>query len=944
MKKIHYRIFVVAAVIVFLMIVANFSIPEKKIQNGSIIIYHLATAEEIEEWKKIVGVREEGRNYNIIIDGHGTGYAPPSQEEWNNMVGSLRIVDQIILRNGSLPSFVDHSNSTYFPKVGNQGQQGSCASWATAYYSNGYYQARDNNWTNASDGEEEQLMSPAWVYNKVNGGTDSGSGFYGNWQLIYSVGNAKEADMPYDDTDYISWGDEDAWRSAPQFRCGAIYSTSPDNITTIKSALASGYVVLMAIDAGQYDDGLGVGDDTITSDEYTPTTPNHANTIVGYDDNKTADNETGAFKIVNSWGENWGSEWNGYGYYWMTYDAFSELTTPVYWFDDIASYQPSLIGVWEFSSLPSRDADVALGIGSPDNPNETRRPIWDGGSHDFPDFMCLDITEFKEEWENTSTFFLQIGLGTNDGTISSFRVEYYRNGTIVRTSIASAPQDTPGNATTYFSKYAVHNVEQDTYHITIQEAIDNATNGDTIEVGNGTYFENVVIDKTVTLIGEDKETTKIDGRGAGDAIYVLANSVNISGFTIRNGGQEGVYVDGADNFSISNSIICNNGDVGILLNNSLNSSIINNIIFNNTYDGILLEHSDYNDLIGNVVYLNGIGNNGEGILLMHSNYCLILNNTAYENGEDGIILEPYSSYNNISHNVVYGNADCGILISTSSNMNTIYNNTVYNNTYDGILIEFSSGNNVMENVVHHNAQDGIYITSAGNATIFNCNIYSNNNCGLVIENASDSMIYSCIISNNSYGVYLNSSNNTIYHNNFIGNSQQAYDNGDNIWNDNYPSGGNYWDDYGGSDNNNDGIGDTPYNISGGNNRDEYPLMEPWGENTPIANFSYIINDRTVYFNASSSYDRDGSIVSYTWDFGDGTNGSGITVNHTYADYGIYNVTLTVTDDDGYEKNITKVISLITDALPPQITDFTPDIAYTGDSFTFNATVVDDTQV
>lgn len=60
------------------------------------------------------------------------------------------------------------------------------------------------------------------------------------------------------------------------------------------------------------------------------------------------------------------------------------------------------------------------------------------------------------------------------------------------------------------------------------------------------------------------------------------------------------------------------------------------------------------------------------------------------------------------------------------------------------------------------------------------------------------------------------------------NTDNAYDEANNIWDDGYPFGGNYWDDYNGADINDDGIGDIPYNISGGENLDLYPFMEPNG--------------------------------------------------------------------------------------------------------------------
>jgi parallel beta-helix repeat protein len=97
------------------------------------------------------------------------------------------------------------------------------------------------------------------------------------------------------------------------------------------------------------------------------------------------------------------------------------------------------------------------------------------------------------------------------------------------------------------------------------------------------------------------------------------------------------------------------------------------------------------------------------------------------------------------------------------------------------------------------------------------------------------------LTNNKKGIYLSGSsdNNCIFHNNFIDNDQNAYDSGDtNQWDNDYPSGGNYWDDYTGTDNDGDGIGDTPYNIPGGPSKDKYPFMKPIGwtnspPNTPM---------------------------------------------------------------------------------------------------------------
>lgn len=84
--------------------------------------------------------------------------------------------------------------------------------------------------------------------------------------------------------------------------------------------------------------------------------------------------------------------------------------------------------------------------------------------------------------------------------------------------------------------------------------------------------------------------------------------------------------------------------------------------------------------------------------------------------------------------------------------------------------------------------------------------------------------------------------------------------------------------------------------------------------SPVASFTYApsepLVDQTAIFNASESFDIDGNITSYEWDFGDGTNGTGIIRTHIYTQHGTHNVTLTVTDDDGLKGSTSKTVTVL----------------------------------
>jgi len=245
----------------------------------------------------------------------------------------------------------------------------------------------------------------------------------------------------------------------------------------------------------------------------------------------------------------------------------------------------------------------------------------------------------------------------------------------------------------------------------IQDAVDNASDGDTVFVydDSAPYYESITIRIQIHLLGENRNTTSIEG--GNHAISIFVNGVTVSGFRISNVGDFwnccGFYVTSQGNNISHNNIINNLRMNGVFLDGASYNTIYGNLIENNNYHGIRLEYAAHNMIINNVM----VNNRGYGIYLWESPENVIIGNTVKKSFFNGIILGDHCS------------------------------------------------------------------------------------------------------------------NNTIFHNNFIDNPENAHD----ITGSNWDNGlsGNYWSDYTGSDSDGDGIGDSPYSIPGNVSQDRYPLMAPY---------------------------------------------------------------------------------------------------------------------
>jgi len=354
-----------------------------------------------------------------------------------------------------------------------------------------------------------------------------------------------------------------------------------------------------------------------------------------------------------------------------------------------------------------------------------------------------------------------------------------------------------------------------------------------------------------------------------------------------------------------------------------NNSIQNNTCAENFYAGIEIYSS-----IGNIVSNNECSfNDYDGIVLRNASNTLVSSNTCSDNyNYSGIVLIKNSENNTITANTITNSNDDGIYLDDSSN-NMITANTITNTNSDGIdLYNYSSNNEISGNTITNSNDDGIDLDDSNNNMITANTITNSNDKGIQSYYSSNNMITANTITNNTLGIYLAySSNNIIYHNNFINNLEHhATTNatGVNTWDDDYPSGGNYWDDYTGIDANDDHIGDTPYPITGGNDLDRYPLMMTYNliinqlpACTLTANPTSGTPPLTVTFTLTAS-DPDGTIATWTLDTNnDGTpeySNSGSppsTQQHTYTTVGTYTTKLTVTDNQGSTASTTKTITV-----------------------------------
>lgn len=223
----------------------------------------------------------------------------------------------------------------------------------------------------------------------------------------------------------------------------------------------------------------------------------------------------------------------------------------------------------------------------------------------------------------------------------------------------------------------------------IQEAINKVPSGSTIFVRNGTYNENVVVNKTVTLIGENMEGAIVDSLKFGTVINVTAGNVSISNFTVRNSGLDeidsGIRLEMSTGNTIARNRIVGN-TIGVSLFSSSNNAVQDNDVVSSGLHGIYLYSSDTSTISN-----NNVSSKSYGISLYSSNNDMISNNTVQSSTYVGINL--YSSVNNVfTSNTIMSSNFAGMVFY--SNNNTFYHNNFINSTNQ---FSIQSGQNVWDN-------------------------------------------------------------------------------------------------------------------------------------------------------------------------------------------------------------------------------------------------------
>ena len=267
----------------------------------------------------------------------------------------------------------------------------------------------------------------------------------------------------------------------------------------------------------------------------------------------------------------------------------------------------------------------------------------------------------------------------------------------------------------------VYNLNASKAFDSIQQAIDNASDGDTIIVYNGEYCESIVINKSLTIQGENMNTTIIEGNhSASYVIKIIADNVSIEGFSIIGPSHfSGIELHKSDNVTIYNCKINVSSGIGIKIDNSSNSTVLDCIISAN-FEGIGIGFQSHNNTISN---------------------CII------SNGWSGISLQ---SPHNLVINSILSDLETGIIIYSPHV--AICNCTITNNSWYGIYASYTNDISISNCTISNNSVYGMYFSNVFNVSLYSNTLYDND-VGIVISNSKNATFVGNLLFNDSIFLY-----------------------------------------------------------------------------------------------------------------------------------------------------------------------------------------------
>ena len=248
-------------------------------------------------------ISEDGEVYSTGLECNGNGNYNIDVE---NLLESLVIPD-------SLPAAFDLSEN--LPPVGDQGELGSCVSWATSYYLKSFQEKVESGLPYS----EANIFSPSYTYNQITTDECGGTSIPETLALIEEQGVATLELFPYTDNECETQPDEAVIAAAEEAKIADYKGLSGENMLAEMKTLITQQqpIVIGAVLSPKFGvtDSFGLSAYREHAVNYNDVTC-HAMLVVGFDD------EVNAFKVVNSWGEAWGDN----GFVWIDYQAFENVS------------------------------------------------------------------------------------------------------------------------------------------------------------------------------------------------------------------------------------------------------------------------------------------------------------------------------------------------------------------------------------------------------------------------------------------------------------------------------------------------------------------------------------------------------------------------------------------------------------------------------------------